>query len=1059
MMKRTLALLLLMCTVFLLCACPGDGPVVPPAPGNECTNCGGAGCEVCQPGTKPPVNGITVSPDDADYSIVFGAGAAIDGTGDKISDRAPVLTEKTYDETKAEELPATRFFTQITFDGGVYRATDDATVPLRNVADRTYTGKETVMLLPRGLVIEDCENLTLKNMIIVGDVTVKSSNIIFENVQFLGKLTVEKDASSTVFNACRFSSLTNKGEDTAVLNSYIPFEGVGITDSGVGLYVSNCRLQGTGTAISSAGAELDVRLSTIVTDENGIGVEMKGEDVVNSIVALSVIRGGQKSIVLDGVLNTTVVRNSLVSVEAKGNKNIYICDNEMGGRLFSENNNYFLADGNTYPADDKDHRAVVEGNENVNGDTLTDVDARLEVGANEELLPHVDKELFVGMERKRTVREPDRDSKSAVYDYIMRHAEDEEYVVVAPGVYTTTGPVRLTEVHNNTTVYAYGVYVEAVEYADRNYAEGHIRVKGAENIAFKGLSIGFAQQSCGQIYILKKIPDTNKVIAVAGAGFWNEFSNSGSAFMSATDVGLQRAGTYNGLGDYFVSSVAKNADGTLTVSLTSTAYEAVKKGDIMTCRLGGSATVISTNTSKNVLYKDFTLYGYARAFAFYEYENTGGVTYYRVLDTNRTGKIIDEETYDWYRELQDEYGVDLEISIDELPDGTLRFRGSPAHVASIDGVHSEGSVNGSTVISSKFEGICDDMANQKSTHARLSEYIENDDGTVTIIYKGNMSNFAYSQKKADAKWEAYCASFRAGDRVFIYTSDGQVVCDGPAISDGVSYTPITSVCEGVTPKQNNRFAVTVKAEYFHEEALKGFSLLDDSYKPDHKVLVDNMSRASYGFRIENVLVQNTERSGIRAKAAGGVVTNCTFRNVAKTATSMVYEIWWGESGVASEYTFEKNLIDNTGYAHDAPTIDDPSDSYRYTPICIMGLGGNILDEDHMLFKNIIIRDNKFVNRYLGHYNHAIYIRAASGVTITGNDFGYSDLEDGLEIFCQVLYLDRVVNVELSGNTYSPYVDPTVEGSDYSLVVEGTKYASITGTDISINGVSQIKDKT
>ena len=1058
MMKRIAAILLVLCTVLLLCACPGGGPVEPPVDENPCPDCGKDPCECPESKPPAPVDGVTLSPEDADYTLVFGAGAVIDGAGDKINERAPILNATEYDASSAEELPAARFFNQITFDGGVYTATNDVPVPLVGVSGKSYNGKSSVLILPRGLVIEDCKNLEFKNMTLVGDVTVKGSNVRFENVQFVGKLTVESGAKDVILNACRLTSLVNAGEDTALLNSYLPFAGVGIENTGTGLYINNCRLTGTGTGILSTGAELQVRLSTVKADKDGIGIEMRGEDAVNGIVALSTVTGTQKSVVLDGVLNVSVVRNSLTSVHANASKNVYVCDNALGGRLEAENNNYLLANGNTYPADSLDHRAVVAGNENVNGDTLHDVNARLEAGANEELLPHVDKELFTYMERHATVREPEQDTESSVYDYITRHAAEGDYAIVAPGVYTTTGPIQLKAAHNDTVIYAYGVFVEAVEYADRNYAEGHIRVKGANNITFKGLTIGFAQQSSGQVYVLEKLGG-GKVRAVAGAGFWNEFANSGSAFMSATDFGLQRAGTFNGIGDYFATGVIKNSDGTLTVSLTSAAYDTVKRGDIMTTRLGGSATVLSTNTSSNIHYEDFTMYGYTRAFAFYEYQNTGAVTYNRILDTTRNGKIIDEATYDRYIELQNKYGVDLEVSIDERPDGTLIFRGSPAHVSSIDGVHNDSSVQGSTVISSKFEGICDDMANQKSTHARLSDYIMNGDGTVTLIYKGNMSNFVYSQHGTSASWSGYCAPFRAGDRIYVYTSSGLVVCDGEVLENGKNYAPITSSCEGVSAKENARFAVTVKAEDFHPEALDGFALGDDHYLPTHKVLVDNLSRASFGFYFDNVLVQNTERSGIRCKAGGGVVKNCTFRNVAKTATSMIYEIWWGESGVAFDYLFEKNLIDNTGYAHDAPTIDDPKDSYRYTPICIMGLGGNVLDEDHMLFKNVVIRDNVFVNRYLGHYQQAIYARAAANLTLTGNDFGSSDEEDGLDVFCKVLYLDRVVNVELSGNTYSPFVDPTASSPDYRLVVDGTKYKNIFGTDVSVDGVSQIADKT
>ena len=252
-----------------------------------------------------------------------------------------------------------------------------------------------------------------------------------------------------------------------------------------------------------------------------------------------------------------------------------------------------------------------------------------------------------------------------------------------------------------------------------------------------------------------------------------------------------------------------------------------------------------------------------------------------------------------------------------------------------------------------------------------------------------------------------------------------------------------------------RPSVKVKTDAVNFKALEGYDLTKNTPEdgPGEKVMVDNMSRASYGFHIENTLVQTTERSGIRTKGSGGVVTNCTFRNVAKTATSMVYEIYWGESGIVSDYLFEKNLIDNTGYAHDAPAIDASADSYRYTPICIIGLGGYEIDEEHMLFKNVRIEGNKFVNRYLGHYNEAIFVRAGCNLTIKNNDFGTASNENGTSKYAGVLYLDRALNIELSGNTYSPYVS-----GNYAMYVKGQQYKNIYGTDVTVNGVSKIPDK-
>ena len=1050
-MKKILSILLILCTLFILCACPGGGPEDPPV-GNECPDCGKNPCE-CPDNTCPDCGKNPCECPPPDTTVVFGEGKEIEGTGDSLATDADVLTEKTYDESSAKQKPAARFFAQVDFDGGVYAASGTATSPLKNANDKVYGGNKLTVLILKdaGAEIAESKNITLKNLIIVGDMVIESGDgIIFENVQFNGKLTVKQDAEGVVFNGCRFSSLDNAGTDTTVINSYIPFTGVGITDSGVGLSVQNCRLEGTGTAISSTGAELDVRLSTVKTDKDGIGVEMRGARSYNSVVALCAIRGVQKSVVAEGVFNTVVVRNSLISVHTNGGKNIYVCDNEMGGRLFAENNNYFLADGNTYTEDGHDHRAIVAGNENINGDTITNVDERLEVGANEALLPHGNKDQFVGMERKSTVKEYGVEKESTVYQYIADHAAKSDYVVVAPGAYAIESTMTLGSSQNDTTIYAYGVLVEGVQYEAKSYNTTHIRITGAKNISIKGLAIGYAQQTCGQVYVLEK--KNGKLTVVTGAGMWNEFGNSGSNFFDTTGIGIQRAGTYYAIGDFSITSVTKNGDGTMTISLPVTTYDVVKKGDILTCRLAQSNTVVSTQTSENILYMDMTQYGYSGGYAFQENSNIGQVTYYRVLDTSKSGMIIDEATYDKYRAWQDEYGVDLEISIDELSDGTLRYRGSPAHISSIDATHVVKNAVGSRVISCLFENMCDDGTNQRSNHARLSEIIDNGRGTTTIIYKANLSERTYQASGSNAGISSYCADFRVGDRVFIYTSTGQLVCDGEALSATVYYDTVKSNHETVREQDIKRYAVTVKTTDVNTTPLQDYDLTSDSHLEDDKVLVDNMSRASNGFHFENMVVQNVRSRGLLIKASDGTVKNCTFRNIAKVAVAVIYEIFWGESGVSENILIENNLIDHTSYSPGGPAIDSDNRNYKHVPIAVMGLGGKSIDPDFLLYKNITITGNKLVNRCLDLSNYAIYLRAVCDVAITNNDFGYSEEEDGRDKICLPLYLSGAMNVELSGNTYSSYVEGNV--SEY---VHGKKYQNIFGTDVEKDGVSQIED--
>ena len=1068
MIKRILSLILLMTTGLALCACPGGAPVEPPVgncpscgknpcecpTGNPCPDCGNDPC-TCKPAdpSQPIGKDVTVTPDKADLSIVFGDGAAVTGAGDSLAGNAPCLSLKSYSEDGAVAKPAARFFAQIDFNGKTYKASGTGTAPLKNARDDTYGGsKTTVLILPNGAEISECTNIVFENVIIVGDLTVSSGKgVTFRDVQFVGRVTVQEDAQGVIFDNCRLSLLDSAGKNTYLVNSCVAFTGTGVLNTGAGLYVENCRFEGTGTAISSTGDALEVRKSSISTSEDGIGVEIK--DSKNSLVALSVIRGTQKSVVMNGTHNTAVVKNSVISLHAVAGTNTYLIDNAMGGRVFSENNNYFIADGNTYPDDGRDHRAVASGNQNVNGTTLTDEEARPAVGANEAILPHINKDQFIGMDRYTTVKEYGVKTEATLYSYLMAKAKTDDVVIVAPGAYAVEETATFNAVHNNTTVYAYGVLAEGVEYSNKSYDLGHLRLSGITNFTLKGLFTGYAQPTCGQVYVLKKLGD-NKIKVVTGAGFFDDFGTSDKThkFMNATTVCFQRTGVDYVYGEYQMSEVEKQSDGTMIITLSNKAtYDMVKKGDVGTCRLTG-ASVVVTSSSKNVLYKDVTQYGYSGGFAFTEGSNLNSVTYYRVTDTSKGAMEIDANTYEKYAILEQEYGVDLEIYYEELAGGKIRYRGAPAKISSIDGVHNDSSVEGSSVICSLFENMCDDGSNQKSMHARLSEVNDLGNGRIQIVYKGNLSNHRYTQHKENSTFTLFCSRFSKGDRVYIYTSGGQLVCDTPALTDAVEWTTVTSNCPGVNPTQVPRFAVEVDKDAVNTDALKGYDLSDDSYLPNEKVVVDNMSRGSYGFHYDNTLIQNLRSNGMRVKASGGLIENCTFRNIAKCAVLMAFEIWWGESSVAENTTIKNNLIDHTSYGNDHPALDDPSDSYRTTPISIMGVSGKTLAADHLLYKNIVIEGNKFINRCVDNYNYAIFARAAVGMVVKNNDFGTAPDEDGLEKYATALYLNCVVDVELSGNTYSPYVPGK---TDY---VDGDRYKNVHGSDVEENGKSVITDK-
>ena len=1017
---RGLLSLMLLGAMLLLCACPGGEPPI----------------------TEPPTPGGDPGETEGEDNVIYGNGLNIEAAGDTIPEDAAVLAPVTYDETAAQDVPAGNFFRVAAnaFGAGkVFRATGDSAARLSGQESKTYNGKGSVLLLPTGLEIDKCAATTLKDMVIVGNITITgSSALTFENVKVMGNITVDKKSADVTFTGCRLTgetALDNKGNNVTVLYSYVGYTVCGVKDSGAGLTVQNSRLEGDGSAVISTGTDVAVRNNTITAGEKDTAISLEG-GTVNGLVALNAIRVAQQSVRLDGVYNTVVVMNSLISVHGENSTHLYVCDNQMGGRLTAKNNNYLLADGNTYPADELNHAAILANNENTNGDTLMDVNARLEVGADENLLPHVDKEQFVGMPRKETVKDVTAQMESPIAQYVDVESKNSEIVIIAPGAYATDDRICFTAANKNTTLYGYGVYMEKQEVAGQVSHNNLIACESTENVTVKGITVGYEQQSCHQVYVLEKLSG-GKVLAVTGAGMLNIFGNLDPAYAHESKVMylLPQSNGYNAVIDTGFTSIVSNRDGTLTIGMEADSYDIVQPGDVLATRFTTQYRSVNTTKSANITYKDLTVYGATSCLCCYESQNTTAVTYYRFADTTQNGVIIDEETYARYAALELEYGVDLEISQDEQK----RFRGSPAHLSSIDGIQAAQCAQGSQVTSSLFENMCDDGTLQKGNHSRLYGIEENADGkTVTIYYKGNGALTNYKGGKL-ARFGG-CAPIRENDRVYIYTAEGQLIYDGKAIEAGVQTgTKPASFDETM---QVPLLRVVVEKEGLnpdYQAILATCDLEGDHPDTKGKVLVDNMSRSCNGFLFDNVVVQGIRTRGLLIKASDGTIKNCTFRNCAKLGIAIIYEIYYGESGVSENLLIKNNLIDNVGYGLSNNGL------YLHYPINISGLGGGTVQEDFLLYKNILIEGNVIRRR---HNEYAVYIQAAQGVTLKNNDFG----SDGTDENCaKAVLLNGAMNITLEGNIFSPLVSADMQ-------IEGDHYKNINGSDVMFGDIPLYPDK-
>lgn len=318
-------------------------------------------------------------------------------------------------------------------------------------------------------------------------------------------------------------------------------------------------------------------------------------------------------------------------------------------------------------------------------------------------------------------------------------------------------------------------------------------------------------------------------------------------------------------------------------------------------------------------------------------------------------------------------------------------------------------------------------------HARLHAYeVDEASHTVTLTYKGNLT---------EAGWKMYgqenpnylCHGFREGDRIYIYTSSGHLVYDGVALTaseyvgDGSGETGLKNgaMQTGTYPLYRLTAALYEEVDgqpvrCFHEDALltqgangamgtyADYLAKDNRWEADYKVLVDNRSMASGGFLFENTMVRNIRSRGLLIKASDGTISNCTFRNIGMSAIAVNYEIYWGESGIVENLTIEKNLFYHTGYFGTDESL---------SVISVNGLNSSG-EEDTLLYQNIRIADNRFINRST---DYCIYLRGIKNATITGNYMGIHGEEDHRMRAGQgvtpVICLRGAVQIELNDNTY------------------------------------------
>lgn len=938
---------------------------------------------------------VTVGATNQTLSAVFvsNQGGKIEGAGSNLSSDSFAMTEHNVDTSNAIEVTGSEFNSLLSSgltENAVYRITDGT---LR--ISKYVNGNNAVVVAGNGVVIQNASDISVNNLIILGSVSIVNSNgVTLNSVEIqstASALSIDSTSYGITINDSRLiaynTAITNSAANTTVKSSYID-SNIAISSNANGLTVYNSQISSTKDGIITSGEDVAINNNTLIAGLDSEGISINSS--LNTLVSYNIINGPETAVEVTSSTNSVVLFNSCYNVSAKNNTNTYIVENSLGGALVLENNNYLLCDENTYFGNN-DHTPKTSGNDNVNGNNLMDVTARNEVGAKEELLPHTNKDLFLEMEKKTTVKDAAGGTSLSLNDYVETEAKNKSVVIVPPGAYYTVAgdPMNLTEAMSNTEIYAFGVYnehefVKNVDYLTNKKGNRILQITNAENITIHGFVMGYDYQASGQVHVLEK-RDNNQILVVPAAGYSlaDGFGQSNEGvFHKSYTTKFASGQYYPALGGSSYTFVESYDDGTILLKLNETTYKNMNVGDIITCRLAGdNQQSISISSTTNIKIKDFTFHGYSAALAVVVGGNSTNTSLERFHNTSRSPYVIDKETYDMYAAWETQYNVDLEISID----GEGRYRGAQPRICSVDATHVTGASEGLDIESCLFENMCDDGSNQRGSSSRLLAAKDNGDGTTTLYIKGMVTSTYHNLDKSAGKTQVTknASSFRKDDKIYVYTSNGELLCDTyclTASKDEDDYAEIYDY-DGI------RYFIFVKSvkvptAAVNFEVLEGYDLSDNHYDMKNKVLVDNISYVSEGFVIDNLVVRNSTSRGVLIKTINATVKNSTFRNVAGTGNLLSVETSWGESTVSRNIVISGVLFDNTGF--------DTSEDIK-APISISSLAtyGNAT-VDTLRSSNILITGCEFKD--YGH-NFGIYVNGARDVRILDNVF---DPEVGAE---------------------------------------------------------------
>lgn len=728
------------------------------------------------------------------------------------------------------------------------------------------------------IVFEDSENVTLKGLFIEYTShtnsyneyvsAIKSSKSIqFEDVSIVNGrgtgVSVEGDSDDITMNklfispnmldtssSCEIGVHFNEtSSNVSVTNSvFVGNKHSSIIDNSEdGARIENNKfsaLASNAVWLQSSGAI--VRYNTIMDSTSSGIIAGEGELLSNILIAKNVIsntgsgieQGGNAALVLNNNENSVIFGNvfanvmSLQAIAVNDGKNVTIADNTFSG-----------FDGTPLQLNNV---AIALVNNNLNIGTVlktgstkqvygNDIpgDASVSVGADMSRLPQIDKQRFVGMEKRTGVNV--RGVPVPLQQYIAdAYNNGLSSVIIPPGSYTVLEADWSHLTFNRMrdfTVYAYGVFMEC-----EKYTSSAVQMWNSKNITLKGITMDYKLVANTQGTIISK--SGTDFVWRADEGYPSDLTDL-SLFDSNSWAEVFHEGSDRPFYDIGFSQKDKNVDGTITLKEATNLsaqdhplvqHSELKVGDKLVFR-GKAGHVNYIYESSDITYEDVTVYG-GSGFGYMELNGDGGTQLNRIAFTP----------------------------------GPPPVEGAPERlISTCDATHSTNMRIGIQVRNSFFEKMTDDAANVHSTY-------------------GEVSSFNIETKQMKYKGKYVDPIFRAGDHVLVYTLDGKLLSDATAVSDTIE-TPdgkivaidkVFDLVEGETIVQNasasgegflydNCVVINNRARGFLIKASNGAirnSTLDDNgmsailVKPE---ISDGWGESGFssGLIIENNIIRNS----------------------------------------------------------------------------------------------------------------------------------------------------------------------------------------------------------